>query len=67
MSDTILLVEDDDALRGALRRYLTRAGRTVFEASTCAEAFAALEREASISIVLSDVLLPDGLGFDWRF
>ncbi len=65
MSYTVLLVDDDDALRGALRRYATRQGMPVFEAANCAEAFQILDRERDrIQVLLTDVRLPDGLGFE---
>lgn len=63
MSNTILIVEDDDQLRAALRRYLKRSGAHVLEASTCGEALEALDSEY-IDLVLTDVVLPDGKGFE---
>ncbi|MBI2893686.1 MAG: sigma-54-dependent Fis family transcriptional regulator [Deltaproteobacteria bacterium] len=62
---TLLLVDDDDALRGAIRRYAVRQGMTVLDAATCAEAFEILDRERErIDLLLTDVRLPDGLGFE---
>lgn len=61
--ETILLVEDDDGLRRALTRYLRGAGASVIEAGSCAEGARQLSG-SRVDFVLSDVLLPDGLGFD---
>lgn len=65
MARTILVVEDDIALIKALGRYLSHAGNRVLEAHTCAEAMHILESgEAAVDVVLADVSLPDGVGFD---
>ena len=55
--NTILVVEDDDALRGAVRRSLERLGHAVEEAGDGA---AALERLAAggIDLVLTDINMP---------
>ena len=55
--NTILVVEDDDALRGAVRRSLERLGHAVEEAGDGA---AALERLAAggIDVVLTDINMP---------
>ena len=63
---TILLVEDDDAVRQVTRRILERAGYTVVEASSGQEALEVLDRtEDPIDMVLSDVVMPelDGVEF----
>jgi len=58
-SETILLVEDKDELRGTTRRVLERLGYEVLEA---ADGEAALEtygaHRARIALILSDVLMP---------
>lgn len=53
----ILLVEDDDALRGLLHSALTAGGYDVDEASTGDEALAAIERRCP-DLLLSDLVLP---------
>ncbi|NOY92764.1 MAG: sigma-54-dependent Fis family transcriptional regulator [Deltaproteobacteria bacterium] len=63
MPEAILIVEDDEVFRAALRRYLKRSCSRIFEAGTVAEARAILEQE-TISLMLSDVSLPDGKGFE---
>lgn len=55
----MLLVEDEPAVRGALRRVLTRAGFEVLEATHGAEALTVWHAEPSrVSLVLSDVRMP---------
>jgi CheY-like chemotaxis protein len=58
----VLLVEDDEAVRGVAQRILARAGYTVIEAAEGNEALVRLERDSeTIDLVLSDVVMP-GLG-----
>ncbi|HEX4924882.1 MAG TPA: response regulator [Bdellovibrionales bacterium] len=58
----VLIVEDDEMLRGTLESVLSAAGFTVTAASNGREGLAALA-EASYSFILSDVKMPqmDGL------
>ncbi len=58
----ILVVDDDDALRGEIARYLGEHGYTVHEARDAKEARARL-KTAPISVVVLDIMLPgeDGL------
>lgn len=60
---TVLLVDDDRALRKLLRSYLEQESITVLEAATGEEALAAVGRAAP-SLVLLDVRLPDIDGFE---
>jgi two-component system response regulator AtoC len=60
----LLLVEDEQLLRWALRGRLVRAGHTVDEAATLAEAAAHL-RERRPHVVILDIHLPDGNGIDF--
>ncbi len=56
---TILLVEDDDAVRAVALRMLTAAGLTVVVARTGAEALLRLtEPEAAFDVLLSDAVTP---------
>jgi len=58
-SETILLVEDRDELRGTTRRVLERLGYTVIEAVDGEDALAKQRAHAGgIDLVLSDVLMP---------
>lgn len=60
----LLLVEDEQLLRWALRGRLVRAGHEVHEAPTLAEADAYLKLQRP-QVVLLDVHLPDGNGIDF--
>jgi PAS domain S-box-containing protein len=62
---TILLVEDDSAVRDAAKRMLTRGGFTVLEATNGAEAVELWDRDAdTIDVVLTDVVMPAMGGAD---
>lgn len=63
VAEKILIIEDEEALRRSIARYLQRSGFDVAEASTCQEAFQMLEDHA-FDVVLCDILLPDGQGFE---
>ena len=60
---TILLVEDEPRLRGTLVRSLQGRQFQVVEATTAAEAIAAV-RGARFDLMLLDVNLPDATGWD---
>jgi DNA-binding response OmpR family regulator len=61
-TETILLVEDDDRVRGFAATVLKTAGYDVLEASRPAAALQmAQSRDAAIHLLLSDVIMP---GFD---
>jgi two-component system, cell cycle sensor histidine kinase and response regulator CckA len=61
-NETLLLVEDEDLLRGLVRRVLERHGYAVLEASDGGEALALCERHPGvIHLVVSDVVMP-GMG-----
>jgi PAS domain S-box-containing protein len=60
---TILLVEDHTPTRMALERLLLRRNFRVFVGETAADA-RAVAREQKIDIVISDIGLPDGSGYD---
>ncbi|GAA1349530.1 fused response regulator/phosphatase [Saccharothrix algeriensis] len=59
----VLVVDDREASRFIAASWLRRAGHTVAEATTGAEAFAALAAE-EFDLVLLDVNLPDMGGYD---
>nr|NIP56624.1 GAF domain-containing protein [Gemmatimonadota bacterium]NIR76997.1 GAF domain-containing protein [Gemmatimonadota bacterium]NIT88920.1 GAF domain-containing protein [Gemmatimonadota bacterium]NIU29352.1 GAF domain-containing protein [Gemmatimonadota bacterium]NIU34412.1 GAF domain-containing protein [Gemmatimonadota bacterium] len=64
-SETILLVEDQAAVRRATRRILERYGYEVIEASTVAEAREAIRSpDPPLDLVVTDMKLPDGSGRD---
>jgi two-component system cell cycle sensor histidine kinase/response regulator CckA len=58
-TETILLVDDDDALRAVARNILTRSGYDVIEARNAGEALLLCEQHASeIHLLVSDVVMP---------
>jgi PAS domain S-box-containing protein len=55
----VLVVEDDDLLRGFVRELLTSAGFDVLEAASGEQALAALEeRKEQFDVLLTDVVMP---------
>lgn len=58
-SETILLVEDQDAVRSLSRRVLARLGYTVLESASGAEALALADTsDARIDLLLTDIMMP---------
>jgi len=62
-SPLLLLVEDDDALRGRLARAFAARGIDVREAANCAEA-EAIARADPPELVVLDLRMPDSNGLD---
>ncbi len=59
----ILIVDDDPKLRGFLRKGLEEQDYTCSEASTVAQAIEGLQAQVAPDLVLLDVMLPDGEGW----
>ncbi|MBI2433888.1 MAG: response regulator, partial [Candidatus Hydrogenedentes bacterium] len=58
-TETILLVEDDEALRNLSQRILTSAGYTVLVAARGEEALSLMARHAGpVHLLLTDVVMP---------
>ena len=58
--ETILLVEDEEAVRELLRKVLTRQGYTVLEARHGRDALMALERHrGTVHLVVTDIVMPE--------
>jgi PAS domain S-box-containing protein len=66
--ETVLIVEDEDALREVARRILTRNGYQVLTAANGPEAIKIAEdTDSRIDLLLSDVIMPHMLGKDLAF
>ena len=63
MTDTVLIIDDTETNRYAFSRLLVKAGYKTLQASTLAEGNRLLT-EAHVDLVMLDVNLPDGTGFD---
>ena len=62
-TETILLVDDEEAVRRPVRKILERTGYTVLEASNGAEAILLCEQHGpSIDLVITDVMMPGMTG-----
>jgi CheY-like chemotaxis protein len=61
----VLVVDDDDAVRRALRKLLERANHRVVEAESGTSALAVLAADPGVDVVVSDVIMPglDGVTF----
>lgn len=59
----VLIVDDEEGIRNALRRFLTQQGYEVAAAATSQEAVEILRRQ-KIACALLDVRLPDGNGIE---
>lgn len=65
MSDLkLLVVEDDDSVRGILSRVLLKEGFSVLGVRTLKEAREALDRAGNFDLVIADWGLPDGTGYE---
>jgi CheY-like chemotaxis protein len=62
---TVLLVDDESAIRGALRKIFERGGLAVLEADSGRDALETLAGDPAIAAVVSDFMMPelDGLDF----
>ena len=57
-NETILLVDDEDVIRGLVRRVLAERGYNVLEARNGSEALSVAERANAIDLVVTDVVMP---------
>src|SRR5688572_443970 len=62
--ERILLVEDDEAVRTAIRRTLVDSDYVVLEAAGPAEAMALARGEGEIALLLTDIVMPRMSGVD---
>jgi signal transduction histidine kinase/ActR/RegA family two-component response regulator len=64
-NETILVVEDETALRGLMRSILQHYGYHILEAATASDALRVWEQDSGrIDLVITDMVLPDGLSGD---
>ena len=65
-SETVMVVEDEEALRSLIERILSTAGYATLGFGSAGEALEALERgECAVDLLLTDVVLPGALqGYD---
>jgi PAS domain S-box-containing protein len=61
-AQTVLVIEDGEALREATRRLLERQGYTVLVAANAADALRIFDETPSIDVVLTDVIMPGASG-----
>jgi CheY-like chemotaxis protein len=61
-AQTVLVVEDEEGLRALARRLLERHGYKVLVAANAEEALRLFDRNPSIDVVLTDVVLPGAGG-----
>jgi two-component system cell cycle sensor histidine kinase/response regulator CckA len=59
---TVLVVDDDEALRTLTKRLLTRHGYTVLLAANASDALRVVETNPSINVLLTDVVMPGASG-----
>jgi CheY-like chemotaxis protein len=62
---TVLLVDDESAVRGALRKILEKGGLSVREAASGRDALDAIATDSDIAAVVSDFLMPEINGLDF--
>ncbi len=61
-SETILLVDDEDAIRRMVRSVLERASYNVIEADTGVQALAVWgQNKSQVNLLLTDMVMPDGV------
>ncbi|HKI73412.1 MAG TPA: ATP-binding protein, partial [Pseudomonadales bacterium] len=61
-NETVLVVEDGDALRGLTRRQLERRGYSVITASSAKDALRVCDANRNIDVLLTDVVMPGSSG-----
>ena len=61
-NETVLIVEDEPALRALVKRYLSRLGYSVLEATTGADALELLRQlRGKVDLIFTDIVMPGGM------
>jgi CheY-like chemotaxis protein len=63
-TETVLLVDDEEALRAVTGRFLGMNGYKVLEAGNAGEAVAAFERAGRVDVLVTDLMMPGVSGVD---
>ncbi len=63
-NETILIIEDDEAVRKMVTRILKRLGYTVLQAGSGQDALKLLEAQDRVDLVITDVVMPTMSGPD---
>ena len=61
---TILVVDDEEAIRRMVEKMLWNSGYTVLKASGATEALSVCESSAALDLVVTDIAMPGMNGFD---
>ncbi|MEX1108719.1 MAG: cache domain-containing protein [Dongiaceae bacterium] len=61
-NETILIVEDDPAVRRIVAGMVASLGYDTHEATDCADALQRLERNGKVDLVLTDIIMPGQIG-----
>src|ERR1700693_2259234 len=56
--ETVLLMEDEEKVRGIVRKFLRQSGYSVIEAEDAREALTLAEQHSRIDLLLTDVVMP---------
>jgi DNA-binding NtrC family response regulator len=62
LSQTVLIVEDEEAIRDLATRFLERQGYLVLVAANADQALRLVESNATIDVLLTDVVMPGSSG-----
>ncbi len=60
---TILIIDDDDAMRSVINRTLSRSGYSTLEASNGKEGMQRIA-QSSVDLVITDIIMPEMEGID---
>jgi CheY-like chemotaxis protein len=65
LTETVLIADDNDLIRDAIRSYLQRADYEVLAGASVADALAvAVGHPGPVDVLITDLVMPDGDGFE---